>query len=143
MGRESQAWATLRDRLAVAGVTTRRLTDRIDCGMPDVLWVDRATEMCGLIETKAVEKLPVRGGGVKVEFQPGQQVWIYKWAAAGGRACVLTRVTRARIWILTPGSKDPSWVHQVTQSVQAVPHVVFEDDVPTSAIIQHLVRNSA
>lgn len=126
MGRESTAWSTLRDRLNKADVHTERLTDRIQDGLPDVLWLHRATRLTGLIELKAVAA-PLANGRLKVEFRPSQPVWLFRWRHLGGRGAVLTRVTNQRIWVFNPTQDDPAWVHAITQDLYSVEHYVFRD----------------
>lgn len=140
MGRESNAWSSLRDRVKVLGLHTERLTDRIQDGLPDVLWVHKASRMTGLLETKAIAAWPKRSStGVKVDFRPSQPVWLYKWTLAGGRGAVLTRVTDARVWVFNPAQRDPAWVHDVTADILSVEHRILPDKDSATMLINLLL----
>ena len=141
MGRESTAWDTLRGRLATGGLHSERLTDRIQDGLPDVLWTHLPSRISGLLETKAIERWPTRGS-TKVTFEVSQTVWLYRWRHRGGRAAVLTRIVAARLWVFNPVRDDIAWTSAIKQDILSVPHTICDDSQDISVLINLLIKST-
>lgn len=137
MGRESGAWAGLKVKLAAEGVKTRRLTDRLVAGVPDVLWVRKATGCTGLVETKAVEYRVVDRdtGGFVPDLSQDQLVWIFKWVSDGGMAGALVRCQREREWLYWPGRPTIHWTRQMAKDALACRHHIFRDPLDVAHLI--------
>jgi hypothetical protein len=117
---EKQMWGYLQPRLPLH---CERLTDRIQEGLPDVLYVrdDGAT---GLVELKYLPALPQNLSATPVltygshGLQTAQAFWLNRWARRGGRAGVLLRVG-THDWFYWRAEPSPNWIPFI-RSVDAV-----------------------
>lgn len=143
MGRESGAWAGLRARLLTAGVHPVRLTERFTAGVPDVLWVVKATGQTGLVELKAVDRFPVKGGAFAPGVSIAQSVWIRGWVEAGGLSGVLCRVSLARQWVYWPGRSDTQWAKLIQVDALKLDHRVYPDPLDITQLVSDMTDTEA
>lgn len=139
MGRESGMWAGLRERLVAGGVGVRRLTERFDPGVPDVLWVDRVTGVTGLLELKAVADYPKTDRGTFMTgLEREQVVWLRTWASENGLGAVLCRVTKPRHWLVWRASADPAWARLMLESPLDAPYWKLQDPLDVGTLMHYL-----
>lgn len=104
MGLEGTMWRFLRPELHRIGLLTDRITDRLNQGRPDVLWLDTTDGLTGLCELKA----PKPGQKV-LGMRPGQALWLWRWAKGGGMASILARYPDDS-WALYRPRNSVAWI---------------------------------
>ena len=133
--RESDLWATLRDKLFKERLKgTRRDVKRIETmapGTPDVNYCIDGKE--GWIELKHAREWPKRGGPLKLRhFTPEQRLWIHTRQKAGGKAFVLLKVEDDYFlfWNISEVGKTLNRAELIKQSI-----VHARGRFPTNAIL--------
>jgi len=98
-------WTYLRTAFRTEGVLAERLTERLNPGVPDVLWTFEGRT--GLLELKWLPAFPTDRTVTPLltygahGLQPDQAFWLGRWARRGGRAHVLLRIGTDDWWLWT------------------------------------------
>ncbi len=129
MANEQRMWQFM----AAAAFPGERLTDRFQLGLPDVLWVDGATRVTGLLELKR------RARSTRFAFQPGQLPYAHRWWRRGGYAAVLGKTDTPTAWTLWWPEPDPvPWISAMDSSCMPTPAHTWEHYPGTPALLAAL-----
>ena len=80
---ESKFWEQMRQHLPIDYM--ERVENGVNNGMPDVHFLESG--LSGWMELKAEEKFPS-----KIDFQPGQPIWLDQYCKMGGTAFIVLHV---------------------------------------------------
>ncbi len=97
-----------------------RHENKVGSGTPDVHFMHRKNP--GWIELKFEEKFPSR-----IDFQPGQPLWLYEYAKKGGR-CFVFLYVKAEKSVYVWHGRDAIALNLPGGAKETKPFMVFDDE---------------